>query len=272
MAGTSMGLLWRKYGAAFIVFLIMGFGYLNLDNYCSLDVTSDKASYNAGEVVELNCTITNPLPVPVYYRGYRMITTEMSYQNGSNVQRTQLTISHAWAQEAAEEARAASGEIVDSGFIMPYGEKVVKTVLYTPMREGEVKVAVIYNGFSKSISREQQLTIDKYNPREATVNSTGITLFLEKSEDADNPTILIRVRNDNPYPVIIPIFSEMETRHGSMDTKMVYSAQIFWGVSHWTIPAYSTKTVLNTNAYASDTRTPIYFTVYGHTLRYPPEP
>jgi hypothetical protein len=123
--GTGADILWRKYGAVLFVLFLAVFGYLNLDVYCSFDVISEKVSYNAGEVVEINCTIT------------------------------------------------------------------------------------------------QSIT----NTR----------------------------------------------AHGSLESELFIVEHIFWDVSHWDIPAYSTKTIYNTDAYASDTRTPIYYTLYGQTLRYPPE-
>ena len=264
-------LLWRRYSAVLAVLLVVGFGYLNLDYYCSFDVSLDKTSYNAGEVVELNCTITNPLPIPVYYRGHGYISTEASYLNGAKVPRTQLTISEAAAQAAAEQARAASGEFVNKGFIMPYGEKTVKTVRYTPTYEGEITVDVEYNGF-KSESRELNQTIEEYSPIGATVDSTGITLYLENSDDTENPTILIRVRNDNPYPVRFPVFSVLTTNYGTPNSEMKTVVFIEWVVLSFEIPAYSSLTIYDTDSFASPNRTPIYFTLYGKTLKYPLEP
>jgi len=270
MSSEKNRIKWKSYAVVFALFLI-GFGYLNLDYYCGFDVSLDKESYNAGEVVELNCTITNPLPIPVYYRGHGYISTEARYLDGTKVPRTQLTISEAAAQAAAEEARAASGEYINMGFIMPFGEKTVKTVRYTPTYEGEIKVDVEYNGF-KSESRELNQTIGKYSPVGVSVNSTGITLYLEDSDDAENPTILIRVRNDNPYPVRFPVFYQLTKNYGTSDSDMKTVVFIEWVVPSFEIPAYSTQTIFDTNSFASPNRTTIYFTLYGKTLRYPPEP
>ena len=270
MSAEKSRVKWNRYAVVFALFLV-GFGYLNLDSFCEFDVLLDKASYNAGEVVELNCTITNPLPIPVYYRGHGYISIEASYLNGSKVPRTQLTISEAAAQAAAEEARAAAGEFVGNGFIMPYGEKTVKTVRYTPTYEGEITVNVEYSGF-KSESRELNQTIGKYSPVGVSVNSTGIALYLEDSDDAQNPTILIRVRNDNPYPVRFPVFYELTKNYGTPDSDMKTVVFIEWVIHSFEIPAFSTLTIFDTNSFASPNRTTIYFTLYGITLRYPPEP
>ena len=264
-------ILSQKYGKTLIVLTIIAIGYANLDYYCTFNVSTNRLSYNAGEIIELNCTITNPLPVPVYYRGHGMIYIEASYQNGTKIQRTQLTISEAAAQAAAEEARAASGEYINMGFIMPKGEKTVKTVRYTPMHEGEAMLDVEYNGFSKSLSQNLSQTIGKYSPVEVTVNSTGITLYLEKSADSDNPTILIKLRNDNPYPIRIKPFSHIEIANDSLDSGLKRVAAVDFFVPFWDIPAFSSRTIYNTDAYASPDRSLIYFTLYGQTLRYPPE-
>ena len=110
-----------------------------------------------------------------------------------------------------------------------------------------------------------------FDPVWVGVNSEGISLFLEPSE-GDNPTILIKVRNDNSYPVRIKPFSELEIAKDSPDSELKRSAQVDYFTPFWDIPAYSTKTIYNTDAYASPNRSPIYFTLYGKTLRYPPEP
>ena len=47
---------------------------------------------------------------------------------------------------------------------------------------------------------------------------------------------------------------------------------IDWVVHSFEIPAHSTLTIFDTNSFSSPNRTTIYFTLYGITLRYPPEP
>jgi len=263
--------LWKKYGKVAIPLLVIAIGYANLDHYCEFQIKTDQSSYGAGEAVEINCTVKNPLPVPIYYRGHSAIVTEMRYIDGSKVQRAHLTIREATAEAASEAARAASGAIIENGFIAPYREKVVKTVIYVPKYEGEVIVNAELWSIAKVSTSHLGISITEYEPIWVTVNSTGVTLLLEPSEDPDNPTILIRVKNDNPYPVRIPTFSPLEIKHGSLDSEIYYMIFINWVYPHWDIPAYSTKTIYNTDAYASDTRTPIYYTLYGQTLRYPPE-
>ena len=100
-------ILLRKYGLVVVLLLVIGFGYINLDYYFTFKASTDKTSYSVGEIVEVNCSIVNPLPLPVYYRGYSRITTEMRYLNGSKVNRTDLPLMEASAADAAEAARAA---------------------------------------------------------------------------------------------------------------------------------------------------------------------
>jgi hypothetical protein len=253
----------------FILVLVTAFSYWNLDYLCTFNISTDKQSYNAGEVVEINCIINNPLPIPVYYRGHRVIDVEMSYRNGVKIQRSDLPIAEARAQRAAEEARAAAGGVVHRGFLRQNSGKIVKTVIYTPPVEGEGVVNVEYSGVSRSFSSSTSIIIEEYSPREVSINSTGITLFLEGSGDVDRPTILIRVRNDNPYPVRFPVFDELTKNYGSPDSVIKITIYLSGFPSFFEVPSFSTITIYDTDSQASD-NTPIYFKLYGLTLRYPP--
>jgi hypothetical protein len=268
---TTQSILKKYYRVVFIVLLIVVISYLNLDYFCTFKISADNQVYTTGEAVIINCTISNPLPVPVYYRGHRIINTDMSYQNGSTISRTYIEDSDIWAQRAAKEARAASGAVVDRGFLMPTEEKVVKTVIYTPLYGGDTIVDVEYSGVSRFYSSNMNLCIEKYNPRVISVNSTGISLFVDSSNDLDNQTILIKTRNYNLYPVNLPVFYELEIHHGSLDNETKTMVHIDWIISSWTIPANSSITLYDTNIDASEIRKPIYFTLYRKTLRYPPD-
>ena len=261
--------LWKKYGKVAIALLVIAIGYANLDHYCSFHITTGQPSYAAGEAVEVQCIVSNPLPLPIYYRGHTAIDIETSYQNGSKVQKVYLNYTEAAAEAANEASRAASGEPWGEGFISPNEEKIVKTVRYTPMHEGEVMITAELTSFTKVSAVNMSIEITEYDPILVNVNSTGITLFAGPSQD-QYPTIVIQIRNDNPYPVRIPVFSSLTRWVGSPDSDMKTVTFISWVNRYWDIPPYSTKTIWDTGTSAKTTRKPIYFRLYGKTLVYPP--
>jgi hypothetical protein len=261
--------LWKKYGKAAIVLLVVVIGYANLDHYCSLRITTGQSSYSAGEAVEVQCIVSNPLPLPIYYRGHTALDIEMSYRNGSNVQRVYLSYSENAAEAAAEASRAETGRPWGDGFIGPNGDKIVRTVRYTPMREGEALITAKLAGFTKLSESNMSIEITEYDPILVSVNSTGITLFAGPSQ-SQYPNIVIQISNDNPYPVRIPVFGSIGRWTGSPDSDIKTVTNINWVYQHWDIPPYSTRTIWDTGASAKATRTPAYFRLYGKTLVYPP--
>ena len=257
--------LWKKYGKVAIALLVVVIGYANLDHYCSFHIMTGQPSYAAGEAVEVQCIVSNPLPLPIYYRGHTAMDIETSYQNGSKVQRVYLN----YTEAAVEASRAASGGSWGEGFISPNGDKIVKTVRYTPMREGEVLITAELTSFTKVSAVNMSIVITEYDPRLVNVNSTGITLFAGPSQD-QYPNIVIQIRNDNPYPVRIPVFSDITRWTGLPDSDTKTVTYISWTNQHWDIPPYSTKTIWDTGTSAKTIPRPTYFRLYGKTLVYPP--
>ncbi|MFH0850809.1 MAG: hypothetical protein V1924_07720 [Candidatus Bathyarchaeota archaeon] len=261
--------LWKKYGKVAIALLVIAIGYANLDHYCSFHITTGQPSYAAGEAVEVQCIVSNPLPLPIYYRGHTAIDIETSYQNGSKVQKVYLNYTEAAAEAATEASRAATGEPWGEGFISPNGDKIVKTVRYTPMREGEVLITAELTSFTKVSAVNKSIVITEYDPILVNVNSTGITLFAEPSQD-QYPNIVIQIRNDNSYPIRIPVFSYITRWTGTPDSDTKTVTYISWTNQHWDIPPYSTKTIWDTGISAKTIPRPTYFRLYGKTLVYPP--
>lgn len=99
----------------------------------------------------------------------------------------------------------------------------------------------------------------------------GRTLDYSIQVENEQKIIVIRVNNSNKYPVKLLLNNEVITHYGTPDSQYKMVTYVDWLTSRLDIPAYSTKTIYNTDAYASPDRTPIYYTLYGVTLRYPPE-
>ncbi len=238
--------------------------YIFLDIGVTYSITTDKETYAVGEIITASINVHNPYPFPIRLWDF---SGSITPEGGVIVKE----ITGYAAQAAADRAKWYSG-VSDKGmFLEPYENKSVRVFHYTTTEEGRFSMRGSVKHKITSWKRDVNYIMTEYDPVPVTVNSTGITLFLEASEDPDNPTILIRVGNDNTYPVRIPVFSPLEKKNSSFDSGGKVISFISWGVSHWDIPAYSTKTIHNTDAYASDDRTSIYYTLYGPTLRYPPE-
>ncbi len=260
-------ILLRKYGLALVLLLVIGFGYINLDHYCTFNVSSDKQSYSVGEVIEINCTINNPLPIPVYYRGHTNIEVTAEYINGSNVRRFYFSGYEIAAENAAEAARLASGEVYGRGFIAPYGEMIVRTTRYLPEYTEIAQFTAECTDITGMDSASLSLEITEYKPIWIDVNSSGVSLFLDENEERE---VAVFVNNSNPYPVRIPVCTPIITHFGTPDSELKLVEYTEWMSSHWEIPAYSTKQIHQTMAFAATDDTSVYITIYGITLRYPP--
>lgn len=259
-------ILLKRYGLVVVLLFVIGFGYINLDHYCTFNVSPDKPSYGAGEIIEINCTINNPLPIPVYYRGHTSIEIKAEYSNGSNVRRFYFSGYEIAAENAAEAARIASGEVYGRGFIAPHSEKIVKTTRYLPEHTDMIQVMAECTDITGTDSANLSLEITEYKPVWIDVNSSSISLFLDETEEK---RIAVIVNNSNPYPVRIPVCSPVITHFGSPDSELKLVEYIDWMSAHWDIPAYSTKQIHQTMSHAT-VDTPVYITIYGITLRYPP--
>lgn len=245
-----------------IVFIVVV--YLFIDTGVTYSFSTDKEAYAVGEVITATVHVNNPFPFPIRYWGYSGVIFP---EKGVPVKE----IDGYSAQAAADKANWYAGKSGNSIWLGSFESKVLTLNHFSASEEGDYCL----NGSVRHRTMYWQSSVyyatTEYDPVQVSANSTGITLFLEASEDPDNPTILIRVRNDNLYPVRIPVFSPLSKNIGSPDSELKVTEFISWGVSYWDIPAYSSKTIHNTDAYASDNRTPIYYTLYGQTLRYPPE-
>ncbi len=263
---SSLGLnqFIRLHGkkAALIVFIVGVFFFL--DTGVSYSFTTDKVTYAVGEIITATVQVTNPYPFPIRYWGY---SSNIIPEEGVPLKE----IAGYAAQAAADKANWYSGKSGKGIWLDSLESRVISLHHYTASEEGSYRMEGLVRHRTMYWQSSVDYTNTEYKPVWVSANSTGITLVLEASEDADNPVILIRVRNDNLYPVRIPVFPNIMIKHGSIENELETVVHIYWDIIFWDIPAYSIKTIYNTETYASDTRTPIYYTLYGQTLRYPPE-
>jgi hypothetical protein len=260
-------ILLRRYGLVIVLLLVIGFGYINVDNYCTFNVSSEQPSYEVGEVIEINCTINNPLPIPVYYRGHTQIIVTVEYRNGSNVRCFYFSGYEIAAEAAAEAARIASGEVCGRGFIAPHGEKIVRTTRYLLEHIDMIQVMAECTDITGTDSANLSIEITEYKPVWVDVNSSGVSLFLEENEEK---RIGVIVNNSNPYPVRIPTCNPVITHFGSPDSELKLVEYVEWMSAHWDIPAYTKKQIHQTMSHAGTDDTPVYITINEITLRYPP--
>jgi hypothetical protein len=101
------------------------------------------------------------------------------------------------------------------------------------------------------------------------IDSPGITLFADVNKTAYPPEFGLFVRNENMYPIRLPIYDALEYTWSENSTSktIIY---IEWVVSHFDIPAMSTESIYQPFSFMGTEECPIYFTLYGRTVRYPP--
>ena len=149
--------------------------------------------------------------------------------------------------------------------IEPYTDYYLATFSYPQRRVGDFEIQIGCERLEKHIYFK---VTD--SPTGVSIPS-GVSLFVDSSTDVNNPTIIINAHNDNLYPVSLPVFYDLAIHHGSLDNETKTIVHIDWMISSWAIPENSTITLYDTNVKASETGTPIYFTLYDKTLIYSPD-
>lgn len=217
----------------------------------SLDLITNQTSLKKGDRLNVFLIVRNDNPYPVkipVITGYTRSTIPIT-DNRSNIQVSCISSHY--------EIEANSYEITwhDINYVRPPGLSLF------------FRVDGIHVDIQLEVTDER---VQIFDPIWVGVKSEGMSMFLEPSI-GEKPTILIQLRNDNSYPVRIKPFSKIRINNKSLNSSMYIEAQVGFYIPFWDIPAHSTKTIYNTDAYASETRTPIFYTLYNQTLRYPQE-
>jgi len=127
------------------------------------------------------------------------------------------------------------------------------------------KFTPTYPGPFKIVGLGQTKTVNVTGYKEVTVNSTGISFKVEPSvlvlKDRDTVEVSLFLVNDNPYPVKIPVFSEI--RRSLVSTNPKSGMMIQYVISHYEIEAYSERLLWRENCRASYPGFSIYYKVEG---------
>lgn len=213
-----------------------------------LELTTDsiQPEYKVGDTITFNAYLTNDNPYKVKVTLPEFLTHCQAFVPNFGV--------------------AVGMKQIENGnqpiIIEPYTDYYLATFSYHQRRVGKFEIQIGCERLEKHI----YFNVTD-SPTGVSIPS-GVSLFLDSSTDVNNPTIMINARNDNPYPVNLPVFYEL-IHYDSLNNRTRSIVHIPWMISSWAIPENSTITLYDTNVKASETGTPVYFTLYDKTLRYP---
>lgn len=253
----------RKYGNSLVILGLLVVSFLFLDLGVSYSVETAKDEYSLGEIACVNVSVHNPYPFPIWYSGFHSSAVELS---PVSMERFPFGV----AAIAADRASMEGGSIRQkSGFITAYGSKTLFSRMYETEVKGRIGVHA-FIGSTRSYNISTNILVTEFKPVWVSVNSTGITLYADLDKEIDPPKVSLYVRNDNTYPVRLPVFDKLVYRYGSPDSNSSVGVYLDWVISHFDIPAMSEEKIFTTINTIATEETPIYYTLYGITVRYPP--
>jgi hypothetical protein len=128
---------------------------------------------------------------------------------------------------------------------------------FTPEYPGPFRITCL--GAKKTV------TITGY--REVTLNSTGIRMVIEPSrtdlKDGDYAEFNLVIKNDNPYPVKVPVFNKLS--YSLTPNSPIGMMYIDWIWTHFEVEAESQRTVWKDSYLVRYPRFSLYFYVDGIT-------
>jgi hypothetical protein len=230
-----------------IIALSLGFyGEEKEENYLATSgsyervISTDKEIYELGEQVEAAIVFINPNEHPISINPINYY----SFSGNSVYDPEQIS-------GGIHADYPAGSKIV----IPAEGNLTFTSCSFTPTYPGPFKITGL--GHTK--------TVNVTGYKEANVNSTGISLKIEPNvpaiKDHETVEVSLILVNDNPYPVKIPVFSEI--RRSLVSTNPKSGMLIQHVVSHYEIEAYSKRLLWRENCRVSYPGFSIYYKVEG---------
>jgi len=252
------------HGRKIVVIVSIIVVYIFLDIGVKYSLTTDKETYAVGEIITTSINVHNPYPFPIRFWGFSGVIMP---DEGVLVKEKARYA----AQYAVERANWYSGSSDRGMFLEPYANKSVRVFQYTANEEGIFSIRGLVKHKATDWERQIFYNTTEFKPVWVNVNSTGITLFADMDNTIDPPTVALFIQNENMYPVRLPVFDKLIIHYGSINSTTASHIYYDWVINHFDIPAMSTERIHSTmNQYATE-KTPVFYTLYGVTVRYPPD-
>ncbi len=260
----------RAHGTRIVVIVSIIVVYIFLDIGVTISFTTDKETYAVGEIITASINVYNPYPFPIRFWGFSGVIMSEGGVLFNDID--------GYAGQAASAARAASDRAnwvsgsSDMGiWLGSYESKAVRVRHYMVKEEGRFSIRGLVKHKETDWDRQIFYNTTEFKPVWVTGNSTGITMFADMDNTIDPPMVSLFVRNENMYPVRLPVFDKLIRHYGSINSTTESHTYYNSMISHFDIPAMSTERIHSTmNQYATE-ETPVFYTLYGITVRYPPD-
>lgn len=204
----DLEMIMKNHRGKLLAVLALSAVYLTLGGLCTIELAPQRPTYTVGEEVEAEILVVNPLPVPVYYFGHYRITRYNCYSNGTEIKPVSNAVNAARA--AAEAANQQSRSRWGARWVPPYGSALIAPTWASPAEPGEITMTAEAERDLKTSAAT--CTVNVTDALVVTLDHPGVSLDLEvvtnqttfKSGDA--VLIYLVIRNDNPYPVKVPVY------------------------------------------------------------------
>lgn len=241
--------------------------YIFLDIGVTISFTTDKETYAVGEIITASINVYNPLPFPIRLWGFSGWIIPEGGVGGVSV----TEIAGYAARAASDRANWVSGSSDKGIWLGSYESKAVRVRHYMVKEEGRFSIRGSVKHKETDWDRQILYNTTEFKPVWVSVNSNGITMFADLDDTIDPPKVALFVRNENMYPVRLPVFDKLIMHYGSINSTIASDIVFDWMISHFDIPAMSTERIYSTMTQYATEETPVFYTLYGITVRYPPE-
>ncbi len=254
----------RLHGRKVSLIVLIVVVYFFLDTGVSYSFTTDKETYAVGEIITATVQVNNPYPFPIRYWGY---SSNIIPEEGVPLKEI---VGYA-GQAAADKANWYSGKLGKGIWLDSLESRVISLHHYAASEEGSYRMEGLVRHRTMYWQSSVDYTNTEFKPVWVSGNSTGIALFADMDNTIVPPKVALFVRNNNMYPVRLPVFDELIVHYGSVNSTTSSGIMIEWVVSHFDVPAMSTDRIFTTFSFMATEENPIYYSLYGTTVKYPPE-